>query len=83
MRDWWRNRAAGRIHVEEELWAKAEGGLGFLSRLPPADRARLREMARQFIATKEWTGARGLELDARMQVSIALQACMQIGRAHV
>ncbi|MDO9602911.1 MAG: zinc-dependent peptidase, partial [Rhodocyclaceae bacterium] len=42
------------------------------------ERLRLRELARQFIATKEWDGAQGLQLTAAQQISIALQACLPI-----
>lgn len=59
-------------------WARVEGGLPFLDCLAPADRARLREMALNFIAQKEWSGAQGLELTPDIQLSIALQACLPV-----
>ncbi len=78
LRDWWRNRAATKVDIDEALWAQAEAGLPFLARLDTPEKTRLREMAHRFIATKEWTGAQGLALTAEMQVSIALQACLPV-----
>jgi Mlc titration factor MtfA (ptsG expression regulator) len=59
-------------------WARVEAGLPFLDHLTLADRARLREMALEFIAQKEWHGAQGLELTPGIQLSIALQACLPV-----
>ncbi|MEW6164239.1 MAG: M90 family metallopeptidase [Pseudomonadota bacterium] len=78
LRDWWRARAAAPIEIDAAQWRAAEYPLPFLDRLAPDERARLRELARQFIATKEWSGAQGLTLTAGMQISIALQACLPI-----
>ncbi|WIM06148.1 MAG: zinc-dependent peptidase [Candidatus Nitricoxidivorans perseverans] len=77
-REWRRGRAINRITVTDDQWRSAERHLHFLDRLADADRLRLRQMAREFLATKEWTGARGLDLDAGMQISIALQACLPV-----
>ena len=78
LRDWLRRRAAARIEIAEPQWQAAEYALPFLDRLTTDERARLRELAREFIATKEWSGAQGLRLTAAMQISIALQACLPI-----
>jgi Mlc titration factor MtfA (ptsG expression regulator) len=59
-------------------WAEAEAGLPFLNHLSAAERGRLRAMALEFIAQKEWHGARGLALTARIKLSIALQACLPV-----
>lgn len=77
-REWRRRRAVEAIAIDEEQWQAAEYPLPFLDRLGDGERSRLRELARQFIADKEWSGARGLELTAPMQLSIALQACLPI-----
>jgi MtfA peptidase len=77
-REWRRRRAAENIAIDEAQWHAAEYPLPFLDRLTDDERRRLRELARQFIAEKEWSGARGLELTAPMQLSIALQACLPI-----
>jgi Mlc titration factor MtfA (ptsG expression regulator) len=64
--------------VGEAQWARVEAGLPFLDHLSPGERARLRAMALEFIAQKEWHGAQGLDLTADIQLSIALQACLPV-----
>lgn len=76
--EWWQRRGADRLPISETQWRDAEFALPFLDRLDDTDRTRLRELARRFIATKEWTGAGGLTLTAPIQLSIALQACLPI-----
>lgn len=78
LRDWRRRRAAARLAIGEDQWRDAEYALPFLDRLDDDERRRLRELAAQFIAEKEWSGARGLRLTPAMQLSIALQACLPI-----
>ncbi|MDX9994932.1 MAG: zinc-dependent peptidase [Rhodocyclaceae bacterium] len=75
---WWQRRAADRLPISEAQWREAEYALPFLDRLDETDRMRLRELARRFIAAKEWTGAGGLTLTPAIQLSIALQACLPI-----
>lgn len=76
--DWQRRRAAAKLAISDAQWAAAEYPLPFLDRLSADERTRLRELAAQFIAAKEWSGAPGLVLTAPMQLSIALQACLPI-----
>jgi MtfA peptidase len=78
LRNWLRDRAVAGVRISEGQWRAAEYPLPFLDRLDPDERARLRGMAREFIATKEWSGAHGLALTAAMQLSIALQACLPV-----
>lgn len=78
LRDWLRRRAVARVEISERQWRDAEYPLPFLDRLNEDERMRLRALAREFIATKEWSGAQGLELTAALQISIALQACLPI-----
>lgn len=78
LRQWWRQRAADKLPIDAGQWHAAEHALPFLDRLTDAERTRLRALAGQFIAEKEWSGARGLRLTAAMQLSIALQACLPI-----
>jgi Mlc titration factor MtfA (ptsG expression regulator) len=75
---WRRRRAAEKIRIDAEQWRRAEARLTCLGHLAADQRERLREMARELIATKQWSGARGLELDADMQIGIALQACLLV-----
>jgi Mlc titration factor MtfA (ptsG expression regulator) len=64
--------------IDAAQWARVEAGLPFLDQLAPADRARLRAMALEFIAQKEWHGAQGIRLTPDIQLSIALQACLPV-----
>lgn len=78
--DWLRRRKAARIAVSDEEWAQVEARLPFLDQLPAPDRIGLRKLALEFLAEKQMSGARGLSLDPRMQLCIALQACLPILR---
>lgn len=76
--DWLRKRRPAPLVIAEADWQAAEYALPFLDRLTPDERQRLRALAAEFIATKEWHGARGMTLGAPIQISIALQACLPI-----
>lgn len=76
--DWHREFRARRLAIADFQWQQAENALPFLDYLTLAERLELRELARRFIAEKQWTGARGLVLTAQMQLIIALQACLPI-----
>jgi len=76
--DWLRRRKAARIEVSAEAWTRVEAQLPFLNHLGTADRVRLRELALQFLAEKQMSGARGLSLQPEMQLCIAVQACLPI-----
>ncbi len=82
-RHWRRQRAAAKLTIDVTQWQAAEYTLPFLDRLTDDERQRLRELARQFIADKEWNGAQGLTLTAPIQLSIALQACLPILNLNV
>jgi len=75
---WWRQRQGDRLAIPAALWGKVEAGLPFLDHLTPDERTRLRQLAREFIAEKQWTGAQGLQLTPRIQLAIGLQACLPI-----
>jgi hypothetical protein len=75
---WWRKRQGERLDIRESLWHEVEADLPFLGHLVPDERSHLRQLARQFIAEKEWSGAQGLQLTPRIQLTIALQACLPI-----
>lgn len=77
-RQWRRQRALAKVRIAEQQWQRVEARLPFLRHLTPDDRERLRELAREFVATKEWSGARGLALSADIQLAIALQACLPV-----
>jgi len=75
---WWRKREGDRLDIPAALWDEVEAGLPFLDHLTPDERTHLRQIAREFIAEKEWTGAQGLQLTPRIQLTIAVQACLPI-----
>ena len=75
---WWRQRQADRLDIPEALWDEVEASLPFLDHLSSDERAHLRQLAREFIAEKQWSGAQGLQLTPRIQLAIALQACLSI-----
>ena len=75
---WQRKRAASRFVISEATWARVEAKLPFLRFVTPADRARLRQLALEFLSTKEMSGAQGLELRDGIRLAIALQACLPI-----
>ncbi len=75
---WRRQRALATVDISDDAWRRAEAQLPFLDRLTEDELTRLRTLAHEFIATKEWSGARGLELTASIQISIALQACLPV-----
>ena len=76
--EWWRQRQADQLDIPDSLWHEGEASLPFLGHLSPDERAHLRRLAREFIAEKQWSGAQGLQLTPRMQLTIALQACLPI-----
>lgn len=76
--EWWRRRHAERLDIPESLWDEVEARLPFLDRVTPDERVRLHRLAREFVAAKQWTGARGLQLTPHIQLAIALQACLPI-----
>jgi MtfA peptidase len=78
LREWWQTRAADKLAISAAQWRDAAYPYPFFDRLSADELARLHELARQFIASKEWSGAQGLRLTAAMQLSIALQACLPI-----
>jgi len=75
---WWRRRRAERLAIPDPAWDAAESGLPFLGHLSAEERRRLRQLAREFIADKQWSGAQGLTVTPHMQLAIALQACLLV-----
>jgi Mlc titration factor MtfA (ptsG expression regulator) len=61
-----------------ELWARVEARLPFLDWLPFDARPRLRTLSEDFLTEKEFYGARGLQLDDEIMLTIAVQACLPI-----
>ena len=70
--------AAGRVAIPDDLWQAAVVHLPYIAALDAVDRARLRALCEELLAEKEMSAAGELELDSRMQVLIAIQACLPI-----
>lgn len=71
-------RSTDDVKVPESMWERVEAGLPFLDFLEAAERARLRELARAFLAEKQFHGAHELVLTDEMMLAIGLQACLPI-----
>jgi hypothetical protein len=80
LRKWRRARRLAAIRVAPALWARVEARLPFLEYLEPGDRAALRELARAFLAEKQFHGAQGLALTDEIILTVAVQACLPILR---
>jgi Mlc titration factor MtfA (ptsG expression regulator) len=78
LKDWLKQKALARVQVSDAQWHEAEARLPFLGHLDADERRRLREMAREFLAEKEWSAAQDLVLTPEIQLSIALQACLPV-----
>lgn len=76
--EWRRERRARRLAIADFQWQAAEAALPFLASLREDERRDLRDMARRFIAAKQWSGAHDLVLTPGMQLDIALQACLPV-----
>lgn len=74
----WFGLAPRHPRIAPEQWTQVEATLPFLDYLPPADRPRLRELALEFLAQKEFHAAAGFRLTDDILLSIALQACVLI-----
>ncbi|WP_199854172.1 zinc-dependent peptidase, partial [Staphylococcus aureus] len=79
-RRWRRARRLDAVTVTDEMWERAEARLPFLDYLEADHRRRLRELARAFIAEKQFYGAHGFALTDEVIVTIALQACLPVLR---
>ena len=77
-RRWRRSRIIARASLAPALLQQTLDRLPFLRGLSAAERERLRETAILFLHQKSIHGAGGLELDAGMQLLIAVQACILI-----
>jgi Mlc titration factor MtfA (ptsG expression regulator) len=69
-----------RASIPPSLWNAVKLRLPFLGYLPAHVRVRLRKLAAEFLAEKEFYGAHGLELSDEIMLTIAVQACLPILR---
>jgi Mlc titration factor MtfA (ptsG expression regulator) len=79
MPGWFRSRPQARARaIAPALWEQATAEWLFMRGLPDDDEQRLKGLAEQFIAGKHYSGTHGLEVDDRMRVEIAAQACILV-----
>ena len=82
MLGWLRQRRIARTlrrrAIPEALWTLTLMRFPFLAARSGGDLLALREMTTLFLADKEFTGTRGLEVDDAMAVAIAAQACLPV-----
>lgn len=73
-----RRRVLARHRIDAALWRRVTARMPFLRGLGADPVRRLQELSLLFLAEKQFTGARGLELDDAVRLSIAIQACLPI-----
>jgi MtfA peptidase len=78
LKNWRRRRLLARHRVDDALWRSITQSLPFLRGLSGEEMQRLRDLSLLLLAEKEFSGARGLELDDAMRLSIAVQACLPV-----
>lgn len=71
-------RSAERTLIANELWSWAIAEHRIFRGIDPADESRLRELASQFLAMKRFDPLGSAEIDDRLKVSIASQACLPL-----
>jgi len=74
--DWFKREKARTI--PDELWAATIAGLPFLAVLSAEEQIRLKGLAEQFLAEKEFSTTGGLQLNDEICVAIAAQGCLPI-----
>lgn len=77
MLGWLRRRAAARP-IPDALWDGVLRRYPFLANLPHDQRGRLRELAAEFLARKEFHGARRFVITDEVALSIAAQAVLPV-----
>ena len=76
--DWKRRRVLRNHCIDDPLWRRAKKHLPFLDGLSADEERRLKELAVLFLAEKQFTPVRGLDLTDDDRVEIALQACLPV-----
>lgn len=78
IRSWRRKRILRRNPLDPALWDGVWTRFGFVHRLTPQERDRLRDLAVLFLHEKQMSAAGGLELTDEMRLGIAIQACILV-----
>ena len=80
----WFGRLAGgaarpdRASPDESLWSDLFASSEMLGALDADERVRLTALAGEFLATRRFESAGGLELDVEMRARVAMEACLPI-----
>jgi len=74
---WLRRRKTARA-IPDALWATVLERYAFLTRRAAADRERLRQLSGEFLAVKEFHGAKGFVVTDEVALSIAAQAVLPV-----
>ena len=69
---------SGRRALADNLWSDVLARYPFLGAMNSTDLLKLRQMALEFLACKEFHGAAGLAISDEMAVAIAAQACLPV-----
>ena len=76
---WLRGRRAREpVPIETALWEAATASWLFMRGLTPDENARLKSLSERFLGAKHFSGTHGLEVNERMLVEIAAQACILV-----
>jgi len=75
---WLRKRSIAAREIPDALWLAVLAHYPFLARRQDEDIERLRVLAGQFLATKEFNGANGFEITDEVALSIAAQAVLPV-----
>ena len=78
LRNWRRKRLLAHHRIDEALWRSVTQPMAFLRGLSREDTQRLRAFALLLLVEKQFSGARGLELDDAMRLAIAVQAGLPV-----
>jgi MtfA peptidase len=76
MPGWFRPRARPRI--DPALWRDSTGSWLFMRGLSAGEDARLKALCERFLAGKHFSGTHDLQIDERMRVVVAAQACILV-----
>jgi len=68
------------LSIDLSTWHRLQQRLPCLARLDETDADRLRALIAEFLSTKTFSGAHGIEPDDDMRVTIAAQACLPVLR---
>jgi len=74
----WLRKRSRRPAVPDGLWQQVLADHPFLAARPPAELARLRELATTFLADKEFQGANGFVITDAVALAIAAQAVLPV-----